>query len=87
MSFFLGVLYLLVSGKYTPYFLIVCVFQITHDFLTWFRMFLIIMVSGAVTIHAVLYPNYPLVFDSVKQSLARALFAMFLTKIDDLEGE
>jgi hypothetical protein len=50
-------------------------------------MFLIIMVSGAVTIHAVLYPNYPLVFDSVKQSLARALFAMFLTKIDDLEGE
>ena len=67
--------------------LIVCVFQITHDFLTWFRMFLIIMVSGAVTIHSVLYPNYPLIADGIKRALARAFFAMFLTKIDDLDGE
>ena len=45
------------------------------------------MVSGAVTIHSVLYPNYPLIADGIKRALARAFFAMFLTKIDDLDGE
>ena len=49
-------------------------------------MFLIVMVSGGITIHAVLYPSYPLNVDGVKKALARAFFAMFLTKIDDLDG-
>ncbi|XP_076098368.1 transient receptor potential cation channel subfamily M member-like 2 isoform X1 [Mytilus galloprovincialis] len=60
--------------------------MVKHDFLTWFRMYLIIMVSGAITMHAVLYPNFPLEPEGIRVALSRAFFAMFLTKIDDLEG-
>lgn len=49
-------------------------------------MYLIIMVSGAITMHAVLYPNFPLEPEGIRVALSRAFFAMFLTKIDDLEG-
>ncbi|XP_060064853.1 transient receptor potential cation channel subfamily M member-like 2 [Ylistrum balloti] len=60
--------------------------MIKKDFLTWMRMFVIIMVSGGVTIHAVLYPNYPFTMQGIKKALIRAFFAMFFTQIDDLEG-
>ncbi|XP_033743894.1 transient receptor potential cation channel subfamily M member 1-like [Pecten maximus] len=60
--------------------------MIKKDFLTWMRMFLIIMVSGGVTIHAVLYPNYPFTLQGIKMALTRAFFAMFITQIGDLEG-
>ncbi|XP_041360001.1 transient receptor potential cation channel subfamily M member-like 2 isoform X2 [Gigantopelta aegis] len=61
--------------------------MVRKDFSTWMRMFVIVMVSGGITIHAVLYPSYPLNVDGVKKALARAFFAMFLTKIDDLDGD
>lgn len=49
-------------------------------------MFMIIMVSGGIAIQATLYPNYPLSEYGLTMALSRALFAMFLTKIDDLDG-
>ncbi|XP_046572246.1 transient receptor potential cation channel subfamily M member-like 2, partial [Haliotis rubra] len=61
--------------------------MVRKDFMTWMRMFLIVMVAGGITIHAVLYPSYPLTQEGIKKALARAFFAMFLTKIDDLEGD
>lgn len=50
-------------------------------------MFLVFMISGGVTIQAILYPNYPLGIDLVKRVLTRPLFAMFLTQIADLDGK
>ncbi|KAJ8317915.1 hypothetical protein KUTeg_003006 [Tegillarca granosa] len=61
--------------------------QIKYDFIAFIRMFLIFMISGGVTIQAVLYPNYPLGIDLVKRVLTRPLFAMFLTQISDLGGD
>ncbi|ESO90589.1 hypothetical protein LOTGIDRAFT_175815 [Lottia gigantea] len=61
--------------------------MIRKDFLTWFRMFMIVMVSGGISIHASLYPNFPITVDALKKAFARAFFAMFLTKIDDLDGD
>lgn len=49
-------------------------------------MFLIFMVSGGVTIQAILYPNYPLGKELIRRVITRPLFAMFLTQIDDLSG-
>lgn len=50
-------------------------------------MFLVFMISGGVTIQAILYPNYPMGIDLIKRVLTRPLFAMFLTQIGDLDGE
>lgn len=60
--------------------------MVRYDFITWFKMFMIIMVSGGIAIQATLYPNYPLSEYGLTMALSRALFAMFLTKIDDLDG-
>ena len=62
------------------------VLKIKFDFVAFIRMFLIFMVSGGVTIQAILYPNYPLGADLIKRVLTRPLFAMFLTQIGDLDG-
>lgn len=61
--------------------------QIKYDFVDFIRMFLVFMISGGVTIQAILYPNYPLGIDLVKRVLTRPLFAMFLTQIADLDGK
>nr|XP_022305861.1 transient receptor potential cation channel subfamily M member 1-like [Crassostrea virginica] len=60
--------------------------MVRYDFITWFKMFLIIMVSGGIAIQATLYPNYPFGEYGITMAISRALFAMFLTKIDDLDG-
>lgn len=60
--------------------------KVRYDFITWFKMFMIIMVSGGIAIQATLYPNYPFTEYGITMALSRALFAMFLTKIDDLDG-
>ena len=62
------------------------VLKIKFDFVDFIRMFLIFMVSGGVTIQAILYPNYPLGTELLKRVLTRPLFAMFLTQIGDLDG-
>ncbi|XP_061163971.1 transient receptor potential cation channel subfamily M member 1-like [Saccostrea echinata] len=61
--------------------------MIKYDFVDFIRMFLVFMISGGVTIQAILYPNYPLGIDLIKRVLTRPLFAMFLTQIADLDGD
>ncbi|XP_064608406.1 transient receptor potential cation channel subfamily M member 8-like [Liolophura sinensis] len=61
--------------------------MIKKDFFTWFRMFLLFMISGAITIQAVIYPNYPFTWEMLRKAFSRALFALFLTQIHDLEGD
>ncbi|XP_033743506.1 transient receptor potential cation channel subfamily M member 7-like [Pecten maximus] len=77
--------YLLISPTLGPM-LVRMTRMVKHDFVAFVRMFLIFLISGGVTIQAVLYPNYPMGIDIIKKVLTRPLFAMFLTKIDDLGG-
>ncbi|XP_062586024.1 transient receptor potential cation channel subfamily M member-like 2, partial [Saccostrea cucullata] len=56
------------------------------DFVTWFRMFLVFMIAGGITIQATLYPNFPASEEGIVSALSRAFFGMFLTKIDDLDS-
>ncbi|XP_071134130.1 transient receptor potential cation channel subfamily M member-like 2 [Mytilus edulis] len=60
--------------------------MVSVDFVSFIRMFLIFMISGGVTIQAILYPNYPLGKELFRRVFTRPLFAMFLTQIDDLSG-
>ncbi|XP_076076624.1 transient receptor potential cation channel subfamily M member-like 2 isoform X3 [Mytilus galloprovincialis] len=61
--------------------------MIRVDFVSFVRMFLIFMISGGVTIQAILYPNFPLGTELIKRVVTRPLFAMFLTQIHDLDGD
>ncbi|XP_052825070.1 transient receptor potential cation channel subfamily M member 2 [Octopus bimaculoides] len=60
--------------------------MVKHDFVAFIRMFLIFLLAGGVTTQAVLYPNYPLGTQMLKNVLTRPLFALFLTQIQDLDG-
>ena len=80
-------LYLTVLNYQDVHVGIVWLFQIKYDFVDFIRMFLVFMISGGVTIQAILYPNYPLGIDLIKRVLTRPLFAMFLTQIADLDGK
>ena len=62
-------------------------FQTKKDVIDWVRLFSMVLVSGAVTIHAVIYPSFPLSVESFRVAFSRAIFGLFLTKIDDLDGE
>ena len=68
-------------------FVFVCLFQTKKDVIDWIRLFFMVLVSGAVTIHAVIYPSFPLSVESLRVAFSRAIFGLFLTKIDDLDGE
>lgn len=57
------------------------------DFYNWMRLYLMVLVSGAITIHAVIYPSAPIAEESIRAALQRAIFGLFLTKIDDLDGQ
>lgn len=61
-------------------------FQTKKDFYNWMRLYLMVLVSGAITIHAVIYPSAPIAEESIRAALQRAIFGLFLTKIDDLDG-
>ncbi|KAK3100144.1 hypothetical protein FSP39_015318 [Pinctada imbricata] len=60
--------------------------MIKGDFVVFVRMFLIFLISGGVTIQAVLYPNFPLNKELIRRVLTRPLFSMFITPVDDLSG-
>jgi hypothetical protein len=61
--------------------------QTRKDFADWVRLFILVLVSGAVTIQATIYPMFPFNFVSLRQAFSRAIFGLFLTKIDDLDGK
>ncbi|XP_076468214.1 transient receptor potential cation channel subfamily M member-like 2 [Babylonia areolata] len=60
--------------------------MIRKDFSNWMKLFFMVLVSGAVTIQATIYPYYPLGVESLRKAFSRAIFGLFLTKIDDLNG-
>lgn len=61
-------------------------FQVSHDFVAFMRMFLIFMIVGGVTIQAILYPHWPVGLEMFKRVFTRPLYALFMTQIDDLSG-
>ncbi|KAL4230550.1 hypothetical protein ACF0H5_010931 [Mactra antiquata] len=60
--------------------------MVKHDFVAFVRMFLIFMIAGGVTIQATVYPNWPMSTSLIKRVITRPIYGMFLTQIDDLEG-
>ncbi|XP_076316396.1 transient receptor potential cation channel subfamily M member-like 2 isoform X3 [Tachypleus tridentatus] len=60
--------------------------MVVVDFVNFMRMTLLVIISGGIVIHAVLYPDYPLSAELFRRTFHRAWFSMYLTPIGDLEG-
>ncbi|KAJ8305133.1 hypothetical protein KUTeg_017318 [Tegillarca granosa] len=63
----LGLLYF----YYRTLFVFLRISPVKVDFLTWMRLFLIVMVSGGITIQATLYPNYPFDLDAITRAMSQ----------------
>ncbi|XP_022251000.1 protein ced-11-like isoform X2 [Limulus polyphemus] len=61
--------------------------MVVVDFLNFMRMTLLVIISGGIVIHAVIYPDYPMNPELFRRTFHRAWFSLFLTPIADLEGE
>uniref|UniRef100_A0A1W7RAU8 Protein ced-11 n=1 Tax=Hadrurus spadix TaxID=141984 RepID=A0A1W7RAU8_9SCOR len=59
--------------------------MVLEDFVNFMRMVLLIIISGGIVIHAVLYPDYPLSIELFRRTFHKAWFSLFLTPIDDLQ--
>ncbi|UYV70179.1 TRPM [Cordylochernes scorpioides] len=57
------------------------------DFYNFFRMTLIIMLSGGIAIHAVTYPDFPMTKEMLRRIFHQAWFTLFLTPIENLEED
>ncbi|EEC14837.1 Trpm4 protein, putative [Ixodes scapularis] len=51
------------------------------------RMALLVIISGGIVAHALLYPDYPFNGELLRRTFHRAWFSLFLTPISDLEGD
>ncbi|XP_014670278.1 PREDICTED: transient receptor potential cation channel subfamily M member 3-like [Priapulus caudatus] len=56
------------------------------DFLDFMRVFLIFMAGGAVVMHAVIYPDFPINEELFRSAFHRAWFSLFITPVSELEG-
>nr|UPO70949.1 sTRP4 [Mesobuthus martensii] len=59
--------------------------MVLEDFVNFMRMVLLIIISGGIVIHAVLYPDFPLGVELFRRTFHKAWFSLFLTPIDDLQ--
>ncbi|KAK7467859.1 hypothetical protein BaRGS_00036896 [Batillaria attramentaria] len=66
--------------------LVSIIIMVRQDFINWMRLFLMVLVSGAITIQAVIYPSHPLNYVALRNAFKRGIFGLFLTEIDDLDG-
>lgn len=57
-----------------------------EDFVNFMRMALLVIISGGIVAHALLYPDYPFNGELLRRTFHRAWFSLFLTPISDLEG-
>ncbi|XP_076467609.1 transient receptor potential cation channel subfamily M member-like 2 [Babylonia areolata] len=80
------VIFLPISQELGPLLLSIII-NTKRDFVIWLRTCILPIVAGGVAIHAVLYPSDTFGIPSVREALSRAIFGLFLTKIDDLEGD
>lgn len=61
-------------------------FQVFRDFANFMRMALLVILSGGIVLHAILYPDYPITVELFRRIFHKAWFSLFLTPIGDLEG-
>lgn len=58
-----------------------------RDFANFMRMALLVIISGGIVTHAILYPDFPITVELFRRIFHKAWFSLFLTPIEDLEGE
>ncbi|XP_064474206.1 transient receptor potential cation channel subfamily M member 2-like isoform X2 [Ornithodoros turicata] len=61
--------------------------MVVQDFANFMRMALLVIISGGIVAHALLYPDFPFSVELVRRAFHRAWFALFLTHISDLEED
>ncbi|CAN7992774.1 unnamed protein product [Ixodes hexagonus] len=61
--------------------------MVAEDFVNFMRMALLVIISGGIVAHALLYPDYPFNGELLRRTFHRAWFSLFLTPISDLEGD
>ncbi|XP_037570265.1 LOW QUALITY PROTEIN: transient receptor potential channel-like [Dermacentor silvarum] len=61
--------------------------MVAEDFVNFMRMALLVIISGGIVAHALLYPDYPFNLELLRRTFHRAWFSLFLTPISDLEGD
>ncbi|KAH8024834.1 hypothetical protein HPB51_001467 [Rhipicephalus microplus] len=61
--------------------------MVAEDFVNFMRMALLVIISGGIVAHALLYPDYPFNLELLRRTFHRAWFSLFLTPIADLEGQ
>ncbi|XP_054723861.1 protein ced-11-like [Uloborus diversus] len=54
------------------------------DFINFMRMTILVIISGGIVIHAVMYPDYPFNIELFRRTFHKAWFSLFMTPIDDL---
>ncbi|XP_067129859.1 transient receptor potential cation channel subfamily M member-like 2 isoform X1 [Centruroides vittatus] len=59
--------------------------MVFEDFVNFMRMVLLIIISGGIVIHAVLYPDFPLSLELFRRTFHKAWFSLFMTPISDLQ--
>ncbi|CAN7993898.1 unnamed protein product [Ixodes hexagonus] len=60
--------------------------MVMRDFANFMRMALLVIISGGIVTHAILYPDFPISVELFRRIFHKAWFSLFLTPIDDLEG-
>ncbi|GFN80396.1 transient receptor potential cation channel subfamily m member 2 [Plakobranchus ocellatus] len=58
-----------------------------RDLTNWLQLWMLWAVSGALAINSVIYPAQPISLKSLGKALLRAILGIWLTDIDDLEGD
>ncbi|KAH9369526.1 hypothetical protein HPB48_019683 [Haemaphysalis longicornis] len=59
--------------------------MVFRDFANFMRMALLVILSGGIVLHAILYPDYPITVELFRRVFHKAWFSLFLTPITDLE--
>ncbi|RUS91559.1 hypothetical protein EGW08_000674, partial [Elysia chlorotica] len=57
-----------------------------RDLFRWLRIWILTLISGAISIHAVLYPAYPLNLNAISKAFLRGFMGLFVTDVSDLSG-
>ncbi|KAI8793689.1 protein ced-11 [Biomphalaria glabrata] len=72
-----------VSPVYGPM-MVNTVLMMKRDLITWLKMWMMTLISGAVAVQAALYPAFPLTMYTVLNALRRGIFAIFMTEVADI---
>ncbi|XP_059174612.1 transient receptor potential cation channel subfamily M member-like 2 isoform X2 [Physella acuta] len=85
--FFNAMTYLFpVSPVYGPMMINISV-MMKKDLISWLKMWSLTLVSGAVSMYAVVYPAHPLGWPGFFKAFRRAIFGLFMTDLSDLRAD